>query len=151
MTDLLTEITSDRSWGMGRTRGSGSTIGMKAVSLKSCSHKSRSEIEEMPLNSLAEISDYDSSAFAKIDTIGTLESDGSLLLASIRKEIDWNRFKILCVRYLLWWNNRLIECDPYEEWSSLLVQFGFNPISKLLGGDTSGLWWYMWNFRNKLL
>ncbi|GJV06848.1 hypothetical protein Tco_1344504 [Tanacetum coccineum] len=26
------------SWGMGRTRGSGSTIGMKAVSSKSCSH-----------------------------------------------------------------------------------------------------------------
>ncbi|GJR21681.1 hypothetical protein Tco_0970208 [Tanacetum coccineum] len=74
---------------MGRTRGSGSTIGMKAVSSKSCSHW----IEEMQLNSLAKISRMTTLVPCEDRYVWTLESEWGLSGLQLRKEIDGNRFQ----------------------------------------------------------
>ncbi|GJS00325.1 RNA-directed DNA polymerase, eukaryota [Tanacetum coccineum] len=55
--------------------------------------KARSGIEEMQLNSLAEISRMTTLVPCEDRYVWTLESDGVFLVASIRKEIDGNRFQ----------------------------------------------------------
>ncbi|GJT14794.1 RNA-directed DNA polymerase, eukaryota, reverse transcriptase zinc-binding domain protein [Tanacetum coccineum] len=55
--------------------------------------KARSGIEEMQLNSLAEISRMSALVPCKDRYVWTLESDGVFSVASIRKEIDGNRFQ----------------------------------------------------------
>ncbi|GJR10023.1 RNA-directed DNA polymerase, eukaryota [Tanacetum coccineum] len=55
--------------------------------------KARSEIEEMQLNSLAEISRMTTLVPCEDRYVWTLESDGVFSVASIRKEIDGNRFQ----------------------------------------------------------
>ncbi|GJU11327.1 RNA-directed DNA polymerase, eukaryota, reverse transcriptase zinc-binding domain protein [Tanacetum coccineum] len=55
--------------------------------------KARSGIEEMQLNSLAEISRMTTLVPCKDHYVWTLESDGVFSVASIRKEIDGNRFQ----------------------------------------------------------
>ncbi|GJW16180.1 hypothetical protein Tco_0020313 [Tanacetum coccineum] len=54
--------------------------------------KARSGIEEMQLNSLAEISQMTTLVPCEDRYVWTLESDGVFSAASIRKEIDGNRF-----------------------------------------------------------
>ncbi|GKA33985.1 RNA-directed DNA polymerase, eukaryota [Tanacetum coccineum] len=55
--------------------------------------KARSGIEEMQLNSLAEISRMTTLVPCEDRYVWTLESDGVFSVASIRKEIDGNRFQ----------------------------------------------------------
>ncbi|GKF58626.1 hypothetical protein Tco_0172163, partial [Tanacetum coccineum] len=55
--------------------------------------KTRSRIEEMQLNSLAEISRMTTLVPCEDPYVWTLESDGVFSVASIRKEIDGNRFQ----------------------------------------------------------
>ncbi|GKC46689.1 hypothetical protein Tco_1064411 [Tanacetum coccineum] len=55
--------------------------------------KARSEIEEMQLNSLAEISRMTTLVPCEDRYVWTLESDGVFSVASIRKEIDGNQFQ----------------------------------------------------------
>ncbi|GJX74958.1 RNA-directed DNA polymerase, eukaryota [Tanacetum coccineum] len=57
--------------------------------------KARSGIEEMQLNSLAEISRMTTLVPCEDRYVWTLESDGVFSVASIRKEIDGNRFQDL--------------------------------------------------------
>ncbi|GJY80448.1 RNA-directed DNA polymerase, eukaryota [Tanacetum coccineum] len=66
----------------------------EAVSSKeNCSQKARSGIEEMQLNYLAEISRMTTLVPCEDCYVWTLESDGFFSVASIRKEIDGNRFQ----------------------------------------------------------
>ncbi|GJW72022.1 RNA-directed DNA polymerase, eukaryota [Tanacetum coccineum] len=177
--------------------------------------KARSGIEEMQLNSLAEISRMTTLVPCEDRYVWTLESDGVFSVASIRKEIDGNRFQdvslptrwvksvpikvniiawkvksnalptrfnisrrgmdidsIVCpicnagvestnhiffqcvvVRQIMrkissWWNIDYSDVNSYEEWRVWLVSIR---IQSKLEGVYYGLWWYMWNFRNKLL
>ncbi|GJX12989.1 hypothetical protein Tco_0204747 [Tanacetum coccineum] len=55
--------------------------------------KARSEIKEMQLNSLAEISQMTTLVPCEDRYVWTLESDGVFSVASIRKEIDGNRLQ----------------------------------------------------------
>ncbi|GJQ93887.1 hypothetical protein Tco_0005026 [Tanacetum coccineum] len=57
--------------------------------------KARSGIEEMQLNSLAEISRMTTLVPCEDRYVWTLESDGVFSVASIRKEIDGNRFQVV--------------------------------------------------------
>ncbi|GKD82626.1 RNA-directed DNA polymerase, eukaryota [Tanacetum coccineum] len=67
---------------------------MNASSLdNSFRRKTRSGIEEMQLNSLAEISRMTTLVSCEDRYVWTLESDGVFSVASIRKEIDGNRFQ----------------------------------------------------------
>ncbi|GJT90562.1 RNA-directed DNA polymerase, eukaryota [Tanacetum coccineum] len=181
--------------------------------------KARSGIEEMQLNSLAEISRMTTLVPCEDRYVWTLESDGVFSVASIRKEIDGNRFQdvslptrwvksvpikvniiawkvksnalptrfnisrrgmdidsIVCpicnagvestnhiffqcvvVRQIMrkissWWNIDYSDVNSYEEWQVWLVSIRIQSKHKgVLEGVYYGLWWYMWNFRNKLL
>ncbi|GJV75699.1 RNA-directed DNA polymerase, eukaryota [Tanacetum coccineum] len=76
--------------------GSSTTVSSKlnASSLdNSFRRKARSGIEEMQLNSLAEISRMTTLVPCEDRYVWTLESDGVFSVASIRKEIDGNRFQ----------------------------------------------------------
>ncbi|GJY78581.1 hypothetical protein Tco_0484382 [Tanacetum coccineum] len=85
--NLNKDINPIEAGGMGRTRGSGTTID------NSFRRKARSGIEEMQLNSLAEISRMTTLVPCEDRYVWTLESDGVFSVASIRKEIDGNRFQ----------------------------------------------------------
>ncbi|GKA56978.1 RNA-directed DNA polymerase, eukaryota, reverse transcriptase zinc-binding domain protein [Tanacetum coccineum] len=181
--------------------------------------KARSGIEEMQLNSLAEISRMTTLVPCEDRYVWTLESDGVFSVASIRKEIDGNRFQdvslptrwvksvpikvniiawkvksnalptrfnisrrgmdidsIVCpicnagvestnhiffqcvvVRQIMrkissWWNIDYSDVNSYEEWKVWLVSIRIqSKLKGVLEGVYHGLWWYMWNFRNKLL
>ncbi|GJS72804.1 RNA-directed DNA polymerase, eukaryota [Tanacetum coccineum] len=181
--------------------------------------KARSGIEEMQLNSLAEISRMTTLVPCEDRYVWTLESDGVFSVASIRKEIDGNRFQdvslptrwvksvpikvniiawkvkfnalptrfnishrgmdidsIVCpicnagvestnhiffqcvvVRQIMrkiysWWNIDYSDVNSYEEWRVWLVSIRIQSNLKgVLESVYYGLWWYMWNFRNKLL
>ncbi|GJX71458.1 RNA-directed DNA polymerase, eukaryota [Tanacetum coccineum] len=181
--------------------------------------KARSGIEEMQLNSLAEISRMTTLVPCEDRYVWTLESDGVFSVASIRKEIDGNRFQdvslptrwvksvpikvniiawkvksnalptrfnisrrgmdidsnclvhlytgvestnhiffqCVVVRQIMhkissWWNIDYSDVNSYEEWRVWLVSIRIQSNLKgVLEGVYYGLWWYMWNFRNKLL
>ncbi|GKA44118.1 RNA-directed DNA polymerase, eukaryota [Tanacetum coccineum] len=68
--------------------------------------------------------------------VWTLESDGVFSVASIRKEIDGNRFQDVSLP------TRWVKSVPIK------IQSKFKGV---LEGVYYGFWWYMWNFRNKLL
>ncbi|GJS10401.1 RNA-directed DNA polymerase, eukaryota [Tanacetum coccineum] len=132
--------------------------------------KARSGIEEMQLNSLAEISRMTTLVPCEDRYVWTLESDGVFSVASIRKEIDGNRFQDVSlptrwvksvpkiqVRQIMrkissWWNIDYSDVNSYEEWRVWLVSIRIqSKLKGVLEGVYYGLWWYMWNFRNKLL
>ncbi|GJV98598.1 hypothetical protein Tco_1553850 [Tanacetum coccineum] len=127
--------------------------------------KARSGIEEMQLNSLAEISRMTTLVPCEDRYVWTLESDGVFSVASIRKEIDGNRvestnhifFQCVIVRQIMrkissWWNIDYSDVNSYEEWRVWLVSIRIqSKLKGVLEGVYYGLWWYMWNFRNKLL
>ncbi|GKB01310.1 hypothetical protein Tco_0829354 [Tanacetum coccineum] len=94
------------------------------------------------------------------DPILGFESDGVFSVASIRKEIDGNQFRMLVCRLVRqimrkissWWNIDYSDVNSYEEWRVWLVSIRIqSKLKGVLEGVYYGLWWYMWNFRNKLL
>ncbi|GJQ99314.1 RNA-directed DNA polymerase, eukaryota [Tanacetum coccineum] len=51
-----------------------------------------------------------------------------------------------------WWNVEYMEVNSYEEWRSWLVSTRIRSnIKVIIEGIYYGLWWVMWNFRNKIL
>ncbi|GJT25837.1 RNA-directed DNA polymerase, eukaryota [Tanacetum coccineum] len=51
-----------------------------------------------------------------------------------------------------WWNVEFMEVNSYEEWRSWIVSTRIHSRSKgIIEGIYYGLWWSMWNFRNKIL
>nr|GEX69201.1 nucleotide-binding alpha-beta plait domain-containing protein [Tanacetum cinerariifolium] len=51
-----------------------------------------------------------------------------------------------------WWNMDYLEVDSYEDWRAWLVSTRIHSSLKgIIEGIYYGLWWVMWNFRNKLL
>ncbi|GKA77732.1 hypothetical protein Tco_0784269 [Tanacetum coccineum] len=114
--------------------------------------KARSGIEEMQLNSLAEISRMTTLVPCEDRYVWTLESDGVFSVASIGKEIDGNRFQDIMRKISSWWNIDYSDVNSYEEWRVWLVSIRIqSKLKGVLEGVYYGLWWYMWNFRNKLL
>ncbi|GJT53255.1 hypothetical protein Tco_0988309 [Tanacetum coccineum] len=92
--------------------------------------KARSGIEEMQLNSLAEISRMTySRPLAKLVSLGRLEVMGVFTVASFERRLMGIGFRMLVCR----------------------LGFKFKLKGDGLEGVYYGLWWYMWNFRNKLL
>ncbi|GKB80794.1 hypothetical protein Tco_0947689 [Tanacetum coccineum] len=77
--------------------------------------KARSGIEEMQLNSLAEISRMTTLVPCEDRYVWTLESDGVFSVASIRKEIDGNRFQDIMHNISSWWNIDYSDVNSYEE------------------------------------
>ncbi|GJS06971.1 hypothetical protein Tco_0363767 [Tanacetum coccineum] len=99
--------------------------------------KARSGIEEMQLNSLAEISRMTySRPLAKLVSLGRLEVMGVFTVASFERRLMGIGFRILVCR--------LGGLNPCQS----RIQF---KLKGVLEGVYYGLWWYMWNFRNKLL
>ncbi|GKB50547.1 RNA-directed DNA polymerase, eukaryota [Tanacetum coccineum] len=107
--------------------------------------KARSGIEEMQLNSLAEISRMTTLVPCEDRYVWTLESDGVFSVASIRKEIDGNRFQDVSLptrwvksvpikimrKISSWWNIDYSDVNSYEEWQVWLVSIRIQ--SKLKG------------------
>ncbi|GJW69590.1 hypothetical protein Tco_0126507 [Tanacetum coccineum] len=93
--------------------------------------KARSGIEEMQLNSLAEISRMTTLVPCEDRYVWTLESDGVFSVASIRKEIDGNRFQDIMRKISSWWNIDYSDVNSYEEWRVWLVSIRIQ--SKLKG------------------
>ncbi|GJW65072.1 retrovirus-related pol polyprotein from transposon RE1 [Tanacetum coccineum] len=51
-----------------------------------------------------------------------------------------------------WWNIDYSDVNSYEEWQVWLVSIRIqSKLKGVLDGVYYGLWWYTWNFRNKLL
>ncbi|GKA13447.1 hypothetical protein Tco_0693093, partial [Tanacetum coccineum] len=123
------------------------------------------ELERCNLTSLAEISRM-TTLPCEDRYVWTLESDGVFSVASIRKEIDGNRFQDVSLptrwvksvpikimrKISSWWNIDYSDVNSYEEWQVWLVSIRIqSKLKGVLEGVYYGLWWYMWNFRNKLL
>nr|GEY96599.1 RNA-directed DNA polymerase, eukaryota [Tanacetum cinerariifolium] len=73
----------------------------------------------------------------------SLESEGDYSVASIRKLIDEKRFQE---------NVDYTDVSSYEEWRVWLVSIRIpNKLKSMMERVFYGLWWYIWNFRNKLL
>nr|GFA23309.1 RNA-directed DNA polymerase, eukaryota, reverse transcriptase zinc-binding domain protein [Tanacetum cinerariifolium] len=52
----------------------------------------------------------------------------------------------------LWWNVNYTDVSSYEEWRAWLVSIRIpNKLKSMMEGVFYGLWWSIWNFRNKLL
>ncbi|GJZ87330.1 hypothetical protein Tco_0658940 [Tanacetum coccineum] len=107
--------------------------------------KARSGIEEMQLNSLAEISRMTTLVPCEDRYVWTLESDGVFSVASIRKEIDGNRFQDIMRKISLGWNIDYSDVNSYEEWRVWLVSIrDAIQLKGVLRVVYYGLWWYMW-------
>nr|GFA63890.1 RNA-directed DNA polymerase, eukaryota [Tanacetum cinerariifolium] len=51
-----------------------------------------------------------------------------------------------------WWNVDYTDVSSYEEWRVWLVSIRIpNKLKSMMEGVFYGLWWSIWNFRNKLL
>nr|GEZ97404.1 RNA-directed DNA polymerase, eukaryota [Tanacetum cinerariifolium] len=51
-----------------------------------------------------------------------------------------------------WWNDDYTDVSSYEEWRLWLVSIRIlNKPKSMMEGVFYGLWWSIWNFRNKLL
>nr|GFB18738.1 RNA-directed DNA polymerase, eukaryota [Tanacetum cinerariifolium] len=104
----------------------------------------------------------------------SLESEGDYSVASLRKLIDEKRCQeVVCkcgvettshlfFQYVLskeimrkvssWWNVDYTDVSSYEEWRVWLVSIQIpNKLKSMMEGVFYGLWWSIWNFRNKLL
>ena len=66
-------------------------------------------------------------------------------------------FQCVVVRQIMrkissWWNIDYSDVNFYEEWRVWLVSIRIqSKLKGILEGVYFGLWWYMWNFRNKIL
>ena len=66
-------------------------------------------------------------------------------------------FQCVVVRQIMrkisyWWNIDYSDVNSYEEWRVWLVSIRIqSKLKGILEGVYFGLWWYMWNFRNKIL
>nr|GEY19855.1 RNA-directed DNA polymerase, eukaryota [Tanacetum cinerariifolium] len=61
------------------------------------------------------------------------------------------RYKIMR-KISSWWNVDYSDVNSYEEWRVWLVSIRIqSKLKGILEGVYFGLWWYMWNFRDKLL
>nr|GEV74639.1 RNA-directed DNA polymerase, eukaryota [Tanacetum cinerariifolium] len=53
---------------------------------------------------------------------------------------------------VVWWNVDPVEVNSFEEWFDWLVSIRISSnLKKVLEGVYYGLWWSIWNFRNKIL
>ncbi|GJS64852.1 RNA-directed DNA polymerase, eukaryota, reverse transcriptase zinc-binding domain protein [Tanacetum coccineum] len=119
--------------------------------------KARSGIEEMQLNSLAEISRMTTLVPCEDRYVWTLESDGVFSFSGlIRKEIDSESvsgLRQIMRKISSWWNIDYSDVNSYEEWQVWLVSIR---IQSKLKGVLDGLYsmvsgGILWNFRqNKL-
>nr|GEX68861.1 RNA-directed DNA polymerase, eukaryota [Tanacetum cinerariifolium] len=51
-----------------------------------------------------------------------------------------------------WWNDDYMDVSSYKEWRLWLVSIRIpNKLKSMMEGVFYGLWWSIWNFRNKLL
>ncbi|GJX19029.1 hypothetical protein Tco_0221706 [Tanacetum coccineum] len=93
--------------------------------------KARSRIEEMQLNSLAEISRMTTLVPCEDHYVWTLESDGVFSVASIRKEIDGNRFQdvSLPTRWVKSVQALFGRSRPWNNPKNLTAFWFLNPIS----------------------
>ena len=60
--------------------------------------------------------------------------------------------KQLMRKVTTWWNVDFVDVSSYEEWRSWVVSIRLpNKLKGMLEGVYYGLWWLIWNFRNKIL
>ena len=51
-----------------------------------------------------------------------------------------------------WWNIAYAEVNSYEEWKMRLLSCGLVAnLKQMLEGVWYTMWWYVWNYRNKML
>ncbi|GJU65921.1 RNA-directed DNA polymerase, eukaryota [Tanacetum coccineum] len=116
--------------------------------------KARSGIEEMQLNSLAEISRMTTLVPCEDRYVWTLESDGVFSGCQFERRLMGmvSGLRQIMRKISSWWNIDYSDVNSYEEWRVWLVSIRIqSKLKGVLEGVYYGLWWYMWNFRNKLL